>query len=449
MRRVALPVPAAEAFAWHERPGAFERLAPPWQRVQVIERTGGLRDGARVTLRLPPGLTWALEHRDYVPGRQFRDVQRSGPFAHYEHTHAFADTAGGSVLEDRIEWSLPGGPIGALASGPVAARFDQLFRWRHRLTALDLALARRRAGARWAVAVTGATGLVGKALVALLATQGHVVRRVVRRPAEPADIAWDPARGMLDPAALEGLDAVVHLAGAGIADRPWTEARKREIRDSRVQGTSLLARTLASLARPPRVLVSASAVGWWGDGGDAELDERGAAGAGFLPEVCRAWEEAAAAAAAAGIRVVHPRIGIVLAPQGGALAPMLPLFRAGAGGPLGSGRQWWSWITLDDLVLAIEHAIATDKLAGPFAAVAPEPARVGDVAAALGRALGRPAFAPAPAFALRAVLGREMADAMLLAGQRVRPGRLVASGFVHRDPTLEDALRRLLGRVRP
>ncbi len=244
VRRVELPVSAAEAFAWHERPGAFERLMPPWQAVRVLHASGGIRDGARVTLRLPGGVTWALEHRDYAAGRQFRDVQRSGPFARYAHTHAFADAPGGrSQLEDRLEYALPGGPLGALAEGFVAREFDRLFRWRHRVTALDLDLYARRRGAARRVVVSGASGLVGTALVALLRTQGHRVQTLVRRPPRGEDeIAWDPAAGTIDAAALDGADAVVHLAGAGIADRAWTAERKREIMDSRVASTSLLAR---------------------------------------------------------------------------------------------------------------------------------------------------------------------------------------------------------------
>lgn len=303
-------------------------------------------------------------------------------------------------------------------------------------------------GAALRVAVSGASGLVGSALVHRLRAAGHDVRALVRRAAGPGEIAWDPARGTVDAAALAGVHAVVHLAGAGIADRPWTPERKREIRDSRVQGTDALARAIAAMNPQPHVFVSASAVGWWGDGGDAELREDGPAGTGFLADTCRAWEEAAAPAAAAGVRVVHPRIGLVLTPDGGALAKLLTPFRLGAGGPLGSGRQWWSWITLDDLVAAIEHAIVTEALVGPFAAVSPEPVRMAEFARVLGRVLGRPSWLTAPAFALRTLLGAELADAVLLSGQRVRPGRLVASGFVHGDPVLEPALRRLLGRSR-
>lgn len=305
------------------------------------------------------------------------------------------------------------------------------------------------AGARRGrVLVSGASGFIGGALCAALPASGYEPVRLVRRAARGAgEIAWDPAAGALDPALLAGIDAVVHLAGAGIADARWTPARKHEITDSRVRSTGLLARAMAACERPPAVLVSASAVGWYGDRGDEVLDESSAPGTGFLAGVGRAWEAAAAPAAAAGIRVAHPRIGVVLAPGGGALAQLLPLFRLGVGGPLGDGRPWWSWITLDDLVAALVHAIRREDVRGAFNAVAPEPARNAEFARALGRVLGRPAFLPAPAFALRLALGRELADEVLLASQRVRPGVLLRTDFRFRDPTLEAALRRLLARA--
>ncbi len=296
------------------------------------------------------------------------------------------------------------------------------------------------------VLVSGASGLVGGALCALLPARGHTVARLVRRAARaPDEIAWDPAAGVLDTPALAGLDAVVHLAGAGIAEQRWTPGRKRELVDSRVRSTSLLAAALASLPVPPRVLVSASAIGWYGERGDEPLDESSAPGEGFLAELGRAWETAATPAAAAGVRVAHPRIGVVLTPRGGALAKLLPLFRLGLGGPVGSGRQWWSWITLDDLLLALLHALEHDEVRGAFNAVAPAPVRNAEFARALGRALNRPAWLPAPAFALRAALGRELADGVLLASQRVTPGVLARTGFAFGDPVFEPALRRLLG----
>jgi uncharacterized protein (TIGR01777 family) len=295
------------------------------------------------------------------------------------------------------------------------------------------------------ILVSGASGLIGSALVAELAHDGHEVTRLVRsepKPGQP-EVSWDPAAGRLDAASVEGFDAAMHLAGESIAKGRWTAARKARIRDSRVRGTELLARTLAGAARPPKVLVSASAVGFYGDGGEEELDEESPPGDGFLPEVCREWEGATGPAAEAGIRVVFMRMGMVLSARGGALAKMLPVFRLGVGGPLGSGRQYLSWITLDDLARAFRHVLSTESLRGPVNAVAPRPVTNREFTRALGRTLRRPAVIPAPAFALRAALG-PMADALLLASARVVPRRLLDSGFRFNDPDVEGALRRVL-----
>ena len=298
---------------------------------------------------------------------------------------------------------------------------------------------------RLRVAVTGATGLVGAALVSALREAGHRVDRLTRRAPAPGstDVQWDPARGRLDPRALEGVDAVVHLAGEPIAALRWTPAVKARIRESRVDGTRLLAETLARLPRPPRVLVSTSAVGYYGDRGDAALTEESPPGAGFLADVCRAWEAAADPARAAGIRVVHPRVGVVLAGQGGALPRIALPFRLGAGGVIGSGRQYWSWIELGDLVRVLELCLALDALAGPVNAVAPAPATNRELTHVMGRVLGRPTLVPLPAIAVRLLLG-EMGQALLLDSARVLPRRLERAGFRFRHPELEGALRAAL-----
>jgi hypothetical protein len=255
---------------------------------------------------------------------------------------------------------------------------------------------------------------------------------------------WDPDTGAVEPG-LDGVDAVVHLAGESVAGGRWTEARKRRIRESRVRPTRLLCETLARQRTPPRVLVCASAIGYYGDRGDQVLREESAPGAGFLPEVCRKWEAAAEPAARRGIRVVHLRIGLVLSPKGGALAAMLPVFRLGLGGPVGAGAQWMSWIGIDDTLGAILHALMNEALAGPVNAVAPAPVTNREFAKTLARVLRRPAVLPFPAFAARLLLG-QMADELLLASARVEPARLRATGYAFRDATLEGALRRLLAR---
>jgi uncharacterized protein (TIGR01777 family) len=294
------------------------------------------------------------------------------------------------------------------------------------------------------VAVSGATGLIGSALVAHLRASGAQVRRLVRRASgEPGDIVWDPMRGVLPADELDGVTAVVHLAGQPIAQR-WTTARKQAIRDSRVRSTELLARTIAALRRKPAVLLSGSAIGYYGDRGDEVVDETSAPGHDFFAGVVREWEGATRAAEDAGVRVVHLRSGLVMSPRGGALAKLLPPFRMGVGGPIGSGRQWLSWISLHDHVRAMEHALSTTTLSGAVNLVAPNPVMNAEFASTLGRVLTRPAIVPVPAMALELMYG-EMARATLLSGQRVLPKALVRTGFVHAHPTLEQALRFELG----
>lgn len=295
------------------------------------------------------------------------------------------------------------------------------------------------------VLVTGSSGLIGSALVSFLLTNGHGVTHLVRVNPRPgrAEVYWDPAAGMLDTVGLEGMDAVVHLAGENIIGR-WSAEKKARIRDSRVKGTRLLCEGLARLVQPPNVLVCASAIGYYGDRGEEVLREESAPGTSFLADVCRQWEAAAAPAAQKGIRVVHLRIGLVLSAAGGALAKMLPPFRMGVGGKLGNGRQYVSWITIDDLVGVISHALTTPTLRGPVNAVTPHPVTNLEFTQTLGRVLSRPTVLPMPAFAARLAFG-EMADEVLLASARVEPARLLASGYSFRHPQLEASLRRLLG----
>ncbi|PWU22785.1 MAG: TIGR01777 family protein [Candidatus Rokuibacteriota bacterium] len=296
------------------------------------------------------------------------------------------------------------------------------------------------------ILVTGASGFIGSALVPLLASRGHAVIRLVRSAPPPgaAAVPWDPEAGTVDGAALEGLDAVIHLAGENISSGSWTAAKKARIRKSRVDGTALLARTLARLTRPPSLFASASAVGYYGDRGDEVLTETSAPGGDFLATVCRDWEAAASPAVRAGIRVVHPRFGVVLSPSGGALARMLGPFRMRMGGPIGSGSQYVSWIAIDDALGAIEHVLSAGTLDGPVNITSPHPVTQVEFARSLGRVLGRPTVLAVPAFGVRLMFG-EMANAVLLASQRLNPARLLSSGYEFRYPELEPALRHLLG----
>ncbi|MDT7778510.1 MAG: uncharacterized protein QOC99_1022 [Acidobacteriota bacterium] len=301
------------------------------------------------------------------------------------------------------------------------------------------------------VIVTGATGLVGRALVRSLLADGHEVTRLVRGDAQgfraPGTTAvhWEPDGGVIDAKELEGHDAAIHLAGEPIADGRWDEEKKQRIRESRVKGTRLLAEALAGLSEKPRTLVSASAIGFYGNRGAEVLREESASGEDFLSEVCREWEKATLAASQAGIRVAHIRIGVVLSAEGGALEKMLKPFKLGLGGRVGSGQQYMSWITLDDLIGVIKRALTDESLRGPINAVAPNPITNEEFTKALGRVLGRPTFMTVPAFAARLAFG-EMADALLLSGARVEPARLREAGFEFKQPEIEGALRQVLGK---
>ena len=294
------------------------------------------------------------------------------------------------------------------------------------------------------VLITGATGLVGSALIPALEARGHHVVKLVRSASSNSSTTatWNPATGQIDLSRAGALDAVVHLAGEPIAKR-WTPEVRRSIRESRVNGTRLLCEALARLPAPPKVLVCASATGFYGDRGDEWLDENNAVGKGFLAEVCREWESASAPAAELGIRVVHLRIGVVLSPKGGALAKMLPIFRLGLGGRLGDGRSHWSWIALDDLAEAIHYALVNESLRGAVNAVSPNPVTNAEFTKTLGRALRRPTIFPAPRFAIKLLFG-EMGREALLASFRVKPVKLTEAGFKYRFPDLETALRHLL-----
>lgn len=297
------------------------------------------------------------------------------------------------------------------------------------------------------VAVTGSTGLVGTALVVALEADEHLVRRLVRRPVQDdeQEIRWDPEAGTIDAAELDGVDAVVHLAGENLAGHRWTPTFKAKILESRVKSTYLLSETLARLASKPSVFCSASAIGYYGDRGDMPVDESVLMGRGFLADVCQQWEAATQPARGAGIRVVNLRIGVVLSPKGGALKSMLMPFKLGLGGVIGSGQQYLSWIAIDDLVSAILFTLNHDRLQGPVNAVSPQPATNREFTKTLGRVLSRPTFFPMPAFAARLAFG-EMADEMLLGGVKVVPHALASAGFPFEYPQLDAALRHVLAK---
>jgi uncharacterized protein len=430
-----------EVFSWHARPGAITRLAPPWQPLRVISEASGsepLRDG-RAVLGLPGGLRLVAAHQPdgYDPPRAFADSLESFPLP-WRHTHQFSPAGEQATLvTDVVDTPLP------------ARALRSMFVYRHRQLAGDLAaLARARAICpdTLTIAVTGSGGLIGTALTALLSTSGHQVIRLVRRPPQHAgERYWRPEDP--GPDLLSGVDAVIHLAGASIGGR-FTPERKNEIRDSRILPTRLLAELAAATAAGGlRAFVVASAIGIYGpDRGEEILTEASSRGEGFLADVVADWEDATTPAAAAGIRTVRVRTGIVQTPRGGMLRLLSPLFEAGLGGRLGSGKQWLAWIGLDDLLDVYLRAVLDPGLSGPVNAVAPEPVRNIDYTRTLAGVLRRPAVLPVPGFGPRLLLGDEGAREIAQASQYVRPERLIAAGHQFRQPDLDGALRHLFGR---
>lgn len=450
--------PLDDVVAWHERPGALVRMIPPSMGTVEDPSDGGIEDGHRVRTRIGPAQlgsrrpAWTLEHSDVHRGAlsfAFTDSQVTGPFRSWHHRHEMEATAdgAGTVLSERIDMELPRGT--GLAEPLAAARIRRMLGFRAEQLQDDLDLhARLAAAPRLTVAVAGASGLIGTQLTALLGTGGHRVVRMVRgRAAGEGEIAWDPDTGVLDPGDLEGVDAVVNLAGRSIATR-MTPHAKQEILSSRTASSGLLSRTVAELARHgagPRTLVQASAIGYYGAQrpGDV-LTEDASPGDDILARVCRAWEAELAPADEAGLRTVALRTGIVLSDAGGALAPQLPLFALGLGGRLTRPDAMVSWITLDDMARAYVHALLTPALSGPVNAVAPQPVTAQELARTLGRVMHRPSAVPVPAFGPRLLLGREGAQALVEADQAVSDGRLRGSGFAAADPDLESALRHVL-----
>jgi len=445
------PCSAKELYTWHSRAGALERLIPPWENTTVVSRQGGIAPGGRVEMRMHLGLIpyrWIAHHVEDKPGLMFRDIQKKGPFSSWSHSHIFTDTAGGALLEDRIEFSLP---LHHLLPGfpkrHVHQILQKVFRYRHATLREDILLHQSCSRTPLRILVTGASGVLGRALVPFLTTGGHQVWTLVRRRPDPEkqEIHWDPMAGTIDSHALSGLDAVIHLAGEYIGLNRWTAEKKQRVINSRTQGTSLLVRTLAAMPVPPRVFLSASAVGFYGDSQKRGLGEETAAGEDFISHVCNLWEKAAAPAEAAGIRTVLMRIGVVLTPKGGALQQLLRTAPCGFFRRFGHGRQVVSWIGIDDTMSAMLHCLTCPDLHGPVNIVAPAPVTNTELMQTLVTVLHRPLLPPLPAKVLRTIYG-QMASEILLSGCDVSAVKLAASGFCFRHSTLAGLLRRQLSR---
>lgn len=447
--RSTMPVSAAELFAWHDRVGAFERLAPPWETMSITHASGGIRDGGRLEFALHKGplrLPWHAVHSEYIEGVQFVDTQEKGPFAKWRHTHKclpHPTEAGHSILEDHVEYALPLAPVSEWIAGwHVRGLLTRMFRVRHARMLADLTRHARYAGrGRPRVLIAGASGTIGSALSAFLTTGGYSVKRLVRRDVRNEhEIRWDPSAGVLDSRVLDEIDVVINLSGSPILQR-WTPAAKQEIRDSRVKATTALSRAIAEHPRVREIsLLSASGVGIY-PASRVPLDEAAALeneSELFTTRVAKDWESATTVARDAGARVVLLRIGAVLSTRGGLLAGTLTPARWGVLGPLGTGEQMLSWISCDDVVGAVLHLMHSPSLHGPVNIVGPHPVSNRDYTRALTRVVHRPMFWRIPASVVRGVLGEIAGEAFR--DNAVSPKVLTESGFEFLHPTLEQAI---------
>jgi uncharacterized protein len=452
-KQTLIETSAESLFDWHARPGAIERLSPPWDPLEVLSRTGGIGVGDEVVMRMHAGpipYRWQARHVLYEPGRCFRDIQIEGPFAAWSHTHRFIpEGPGRSRLHDIIEYRLPLHQLsGFWFNSAVERKLNRIFTYRHRTTVSDTRFHREVPGYRpLRVLISGAGGLIGTRLVPFLTTGGHRVFRLVRRRPNPAadEIFWDPKTRRLDLDPSVSFDAVVHLAGENIGVGRWTVAQRKRIIDSRVDGTTLLATAIAGLDSPPSVFICASAIGYYGDRGDRCLNETDSSGQDFISLVCRQWESAAYPAVERQIRTTFMRIGVVMDSGGGALARLLTPFQLGLGGRIGSGKQYISWVASDDVLGTIYHAMFDSRYQGPINVVAPEHVTNAEFTGVLTSILRRPALLPLPATVIRTVFGQQGQE-ILLSSTRVLPEKLIAVQYPFRFHRLEALLRHVLGR---
>ena len=445
-------------FEWFEHEGSFRRLMPPWEVAEEVRADDSLEVGSQRVFRFPaPGapflkMTWVAEHTAYDPPHHFSDTMVKGPFWSWNHDHNLVESGGKTTVRDEVTYQVPFGPLGNLADRIlggmlVRGRISKMFKARELRLQRDMKEHSRFAHeGRKRILVAGSSGLIGTQLVAFLDTGGHDVWRLVRRPVKEGakELSWAPDKGVLESSDLEGFDVVIHLGGAGIGDKRWSKKRKQLIVDSRRESTMLLSETLSKLDKKPESFIVASAIGYYGNRGDEDLDETSPPGSGFLTDTVIDWESFTDPARDAGIRVINLRNGIVLSATGGALGRMLLPWKMGGGGPLAGGKQWMSWISLDDEVYAIHHLMMTSSCSGAYNMTAPEPVTQRVFSKTLGSVLRRPAIAPIPGFTMKILFG-ELAGPLLIEGQKVRPKRLQDSGyeFLHKD--LESALRDSLG----
>lgn len=451
------PFSRETVWNWHARPGAVRRIMPEWEGIRPLE-VGGIKDGAVTTFRMSIGIVpqkWKAKHHSYIEGEQFCDNMIKGPFARWNHTHKFLENGTDEMnIQDTIDWKLPfhfftriGAPI------MVMPRVHQMFKHRSRRILADLKRQQMFKDApRKRILISGSTGLIGTQLGAFLETDGHDVHRLLRPSTKlhadqnPAKVVkWNDHTGEILEGSLENFDVVIHLAGAGIGDKRWSKKRKKLIAESRDIPGRNLSNALAELSSPPSLFMCASAIGFYDNRGDEDLDETSSIGDGFLAKICKKWEDAMKPASDVGIRTIIMRNGIVTTASGGMLQQILLPAKLGGMGPIGGGRQWQSWISFDDCIYAMHYLMNHEDASGVFNMTSPNPVTQKQYAKTLGKVLRRPAFAPVPGFVMKILFG-ELGKSLILDGQKVHPKRLLELGFEFEHETLESALRDTLGR---
>jgi uncharacterized protein (TIGR01777 family) len=458
-KKTEISVPVETLFAWHARNGAILRLTPPWAPMKMIARSGnGIEKGAKVIFKLKIfkiPMTWEACHIEYQENKLFKDHQIKGPFAKWEHTHLFeaclkpgikSDSNETSSMEDRVEFKLPFWPFSRPFYGFAKKEFERMFSYRHRVLKYDLEHHVDKTKKK-RILISGASGTIGSILVPFLRTCGHEVISLVRRKNRLSsdEIFWDPYNGILDLEKAGPLDAIINLNGVDISRGRWTNRQKKLIINSRVIPTSLLVERMKNLDKKPEVFISSSAIGFYGEAQDRILTETSLKGDSFISKVCAQWEKASGDAEKAGIRTIQLRIGIVLTPAGGALARMELPFKTGCGVKLSNGRQYMSWISMDDLLSGILHILDNDKIKGAVNLTAPEPVTNHEFSKTLARVFSRRVYFTMPRF-LALLFWGEMGRETLLASARVEPQKLLDTGFSFQHKELFRALKDMLGR---
>ncbi len=450
IKRTKINVPVEKLFSWHARRGAIERLTPSWVPMQLVCRNmDGIEKGVRVKfkinlLKIP--VIWESEHIEYVENHKFKDRQIRGPFAKWEHTHRFlSDGLESSIMEDEIDFELPFGVLSKPFYKFALKEMQRMFHYRHRVLKYDLEHGTGKTGSL-RILVSGGSGTIGKALIPLLQTSGHEVIKLVRRKKiEDNELFWDPYNDILDIEKAGKIDAVINLNGVDISKGKWTAKQKKLIMDSRVIPTRVLADKIRDMSDRPEVFISASAIGFYGDSNERFLTETDPMGHQFISKICNEWERAGSEADTAGVRTVFLRTGVVLTPRGGALAKMLLPFKLGLGVILSKGRQYISWISMDDEIAAIRFILENNRIEGPVNLTAPQPLSNREFSKILGSVFSRRVLFKMPALMIKLIWG-QMGKETILASTRVKPVKLLNSGFVFQHKTLVPALKDLLGR---